>query len=98
MQRPTSPLEKWERVGIQDAIYSESGLILLRTTEPMPQFYEIDFRIDPLRDVIVGINAGIAAIRKRVDNGGWFNGLHGLEYSEPLFGLSLVAEIGRAHV
>ena len=56
-----------------------------------PNFHEIDWRIQPLRNVIVGINAGLAAIQKRLDTEGWFDGIWAREYAEPLFGLGFVA-------
>jgi hypothetical protein len=54
-------------------------------------FREIDYRIEPLRDVIVGINAGLAAIHKRLDTEEWFDGIWASEYAEPLLGLGFVA-------
>jgi hypothetical protein len=48
-------------------------------------------RIGPLHDVIVGIEAGLAAIQKRLDTEEWFDGIWAREYAEPLFGLGFVA-------
>jgi len=52
---------------------------------------EIDWRIEPLHDVIVGICAGLAAIQKRMDAEEGFDGLSAREYAEPLLGLGFVA-------
>ncbi len=54
-------------------------------------FREIDHRMEPLHDVIVGINAGLAAIHKRLDTEEWFDGIWAREYAEPLLGLGFVA-------
>lgn len=54
-------------------------------------FREIDGRIGPLHNVIVGIDAGLAAIQKRLDTEEWFDGIEAREYAEPLFGLGFVA-------
>jgi hypothetical protein len=52
---------------------------------------EIDWRIEPLHDVIVGISAGLAAIQKRMDDEEGFDGISAREHAEPLFGLGFVA-------
>ncbi len=52
---------------------------------------EIDWRIEPLHDVIVGIDAGLAAIGERLANEDGFDGLSAREHAEPLFGLGFVA-------
>ena len=52
---------------------------------------EIDWRIKPLHDVIVGIGAGLAAIQKRMDDEEGFDGLSAREHAEPLLGLCFVA-------
>jgi len=52
---------------------------------------EIDWRIGPLQDIIVGIGAGLVAIQKRMDAEEGFDGLSAREYAEPLFGLGFVA-------
>ena len=52
---------------------------------------EIDYRIDLLHDVIVGIDTGLAAIQVRLDTQEWFDGLSAREHAEPLFGLVFVA-------
>jgi hypothetical protein len=52
---------------------------------------EIDWRIGPLHDVIVGIDAGLAAIHERLDDEEGFDGISAREYAEPLFGLAFVA-------
>lgn len=52
---------------------------------------EIDMRIGPLHDVIVGIDAGIAAIGKRLNTEEGFDGISAREHGEPLFGLCFVA-------
>ena len=52
---------------------------------------EIDWRIGPLHDVIVGIEAGLKTIRERIDVEEGFDGLCALEYADPLLGLGFVA-------
>jgi hypothetical protein len=52
---------------------------------------EIDWRIEPLHVVIVGIGAGLSAIQKRMDAEEDFDGLSAREYAEPLLGLGFVA-------
>jgi hypothetical protein len=52
---------------------------------------EIDWRIEPLHDVIVGIDAALAAIQERLDTEGGFDGVSAREHIEPLFGLGFVA-------
>jgi hypothetical protein len=54
-------------------------------------FREIDWRIEPLHDVIVGIDAGLAAIHERLDAEEGFDGISAREHAEPLFGLGFVA-------
>jgi hypothetical protein len=44
---------------------------------------EIDWRIEPLHDVIVGIDAGLAAIGERLTNEDGFDGLFAREHAEP---------------
>jgi hypothetical protein len=56
-----------------------------------PHFREIDWRIELLQDVIIGINTGLAAIQERLDTEEWFDGIHAREHAEPLFGLVFVA-------
>jgi hypothetical protein len=53
---------------------------------------EIDTRIRPLHDVIVGIDAGLAAIHGRLDCEEGLDGISAREHAEPLFGLRFVAE------
>ena len=43
---------------------------------------EIDMRIGPLHDVIVGIDAGIAAIGKRLNTEEGFDGISAQEHAE----------------
>jgi len=52
---------------------------------------EIDWRIEPLHDVIAGIGAGLAAIQKRMDDEEGFDGLSAHEHAELLLGLGFVA-------
>ena len=52
---------------------------------------EIDWRIEPLHDVIVGIDSGLAAASERLANEDGFDGLTVREHAEPLFGLGFVA-------
>lgn len=52
---------------------------------------EIDWRVGPLHDVIVGIDAGLAAIQERLNSEDGFDGISSREYAEPLFGLGFVA-------
>ncbi len=54
-------------------------------------FREMDMRIGPLHDVIVGIDAGLAAIHERLDAEEGFDGISAREHVEPLFGLGFVA-------
>jgi hypothetical protein len=51
---------------------------------------EVDWRIGPLHDIIVGVDASIAAIRDRFD-GEDTDGLAALEHVEPVLGLGFVA-------
>jgi hypothetical protein len=51
---------------------------------------EIDWRIEPLHDIIVGIDAGIAAVRERLD-AEEIDGLTALGHLEPILGLGFVA-------
>ena len=53
--------------------------------------YEHDWRIDPLYAVIVGIDAGLQTISKRIGGGDGFDEQSALEYAEPLLGLGFVA-------
>jgi len=50
---------------------------------------EVDWRIEPLYDVIVGIDAGLAAIQERLDTVEWFD--DATYHAETLFGLGFVA-------
>jgi hypothetical protein len=52
---------------------------------------KIDWRIEPLYYVFVGVEAGLAAIVERMDTLKWFDGLHAREHAEPLFGVAFVA-------
>ena len=52
---------------------------------------EIDWRIGPLHDVIVGIDAGLAAIHERIESEDGFDGISARGHAEPLFGLGFVA-------
>jgi len=54
-------------------------------------FREMDRRIGPLHDVIVGIDAGVAAIHERLDAEEGFDGIRAREHVETLFGLGFVA-------
>ncbi len=54
-------------------------------------FREIDWRIGPLYDVIVGIDAGLTEIHERMDAEEGFDGISAREHVEPLFGLGFVA-------
>src|SRR5258705_5341374 len=51
---------------------------------------EIDWRIEPLHDIVVGIDAAIAAVRERLDAEG-IDGLTALDHLEPVLGLGFVA-------
>ena len=51
---------------------------------------EIDWRIEPLHDIIVGVDASITAIRQRLDENE-IDGLAARECVEPVFGLGFVA-------
>lgn len=52
---------------------------------------EVDWRIDTLEYVVVGIDAGLAAIDARIGNPKWYDGGDALDDAEPLLGLGLVA-------
>lgn len=52
---------------------------------------EIDWRIEPLQDVIAGLGAGLASIHERLDAEEGFDGLSVAEHVEPLLGLGFVA-------
>jgi len=52
---------------------------------------EIDRRVGPLHDVIVGIDAGLAAIHERLNSEEGFDGTSAREHVEPLLGLAFVA-------
>ena len=53
--------------------------------------HEFDWRIEPLHDVIVGIDAGSAAIKERLHTEKGFDGISVREHAEVLFGLGFVA-------
>src|SRR5574341_2153512 len=59
--------------------------------------HEFDWRIDPLYAVIVGIDAGLTSISRRIDKEEGFDGLTGREHAEPLLGLGFVAAQVYAH-
>jgi hypothetical protein len=52
---------------------------------------EMDMRIGPLHDVIVGINAGLAAIHKRLGDEEGFDGISEREHAAAFLGLAFVA-------
>ncbi len=52
--------------------------------------WEVDWRIDPLESVIVGIDHGLAEIREQLDTEE-FDGDDACEHTEPLIGLGFVA-------
>ena len=54
-------------------------------------FDEIDWRIEPLHDVIVGIEAGLRAIQQRMEEEEGFDGLFAQEHADSVLGLGLVA-------
>ena len=54
-------------------------------------FNEMDFRIDPLHDVIVGIEAGLTAVEQRLAAEEVFDGITANEHAESLIGLGFVA-------
>jgi hypothetical protein len=49
----------------------------------------IDWRIEPLHDIIVGIEAGLTTIRERLEEGG--DGITARDHAEALLGLGFVA-------
>jgi hypothetical protein len=51
--------------------------------------HAVDWRIEPLHDVIVGIEAGLTTVRERVEDGG--DGITAREHAEMLLGLGFVA-------
>jgi len=53
--------------------------------------YEIDWRIKPLHDILVGIKAGLEAIGEHINDEEGFDGFSALEHAEPLLGLCFVA-------
>jgi len=55
--------------------------------------HEIDWRVESLHDVIVGIEAGLAAIGQRLEEEDG-DGITALEHAEPLLGLGFVAAQG----
>ena len=57
--------------------------------KPM-NIHQIDWRVEPLHDVIVGIEAGLATIRQRLEEEDG-DGITALEHAEPLLGLGFVA-------
>lgn len=52
---------------------------------------EFDWRIEPLRDILSGLVAGLAAIHARIDSEDGFDGISARDHAEPLFGLAFVA-------
>ena len=52
---------------------------------------EIDWRIEPLHDVIVGIEAGLKSVEERLKQEEDFDGLSAREHAEMLLGLGFVA-------
>lgn len=57
--------------------------------------HEIDWRIGPLEDIIVGIDAALAAVRERLE-AEKTDGLDALGHAEPILGLGFVAFQGYA--
>jgi hypothetical protein len=55
------------------------------------KLYEVDWRIDPLKHVVVGIDAGLAAIEAQIGDPEWYDGVHACDDAEPLLGLGFVA-------
>jgi hypothetical protein len=53
--------------------------------------HEIDWRIDPLYDVIVGIEAGLKTVEQRLEDEEGFDGITANEHAESLLGLGFVA-------
>jgi hypothetical protein len=51
--------------------------------------HAVDWRIEPLHDVIVGIEAGLTTVRERLEEGG--DGITAREHAEMLLGLGFVA-------
>jgi hypothetical protein len=52
--------------------------------------HEIDWRIEPLHDIIVGIEAGLTTIRQRLEEED-DDGITACDHAEPLLGLGFVA-------
>ena len=52
--------------------------------------HAVDWRIEPLHDVIVGIEAGLTIVRERLEEDGG-DGITALEHAETLLGLGFVA-------
>jgi hypothetical protein len=52
--------------------------------------HAVDWRIEPLHDVIVGIEAGLSIVRERLEEEG-DDGITALEHAEMLLGLGFVA-------
>lgn len=52
---------------------------------------EFDWRIEPLRDILSGLAAGLAAMDERIDSEDGFDGVSARDHVEPLLGLALVA-------
>jgi hypothetical protein len=53
--------------------------------------HEFDWRIEPLHDVFVGLQAGLATILGRMETEDGFDGGWALDYAEPLLGVGFVA-------
>jgi hypothetical protein len=52
---------------------------------------EIDWHLDPLRDVIAGVEHGLEQVRARPDEVEWFDGNFVMDHSEWLLGIAFVA-------
>lgn len=51
---------------------------------------EVDHRIISLNYVISGLSETIKALKDRLDEGGWYDGLWFLEETEPIYGLAFI--------
>jgi hypothetical protein len=54
------------------------------------RFIEVDWYIDPLRDVILGIEHGLTQVHARPDEVDWFDGNFVMDHSEWLLGVAFV--------
>lgn len=54
-------------------------------------YLRIDFRIDSLKQLMIGIDASVGCLKKQCDNSSWYDANWLLEESEPMYGIAFVA-------